>query len=80
MFDGKKAGRLVAVGPIESYASKFYIGEVLKSCERYGIKRADILGFGFEMGAEVQIQEAKRRGIDISLEALFLRRCVMRRQ
>ena len=68
MFDGKKAGRLVAVGPIESYASKFYIGEVLKSCERYGIKRADILGFGFEMGAEVQIQEAKRRGIDISLK------------
>jgi DNA modification methylase len=68
-FNGKKAGRLVSVGPINLPVSRLFVETIIEECIGKGITKADILGFEFEMGLFPNIQEeAKARGVDITLK------------
>jgi SAM-dependent methyltransferase len=49
-FHGKKAGRLVSVGPINLPVTRLYVEEVILECREKRISRVDILAFEFEMG------------------------------
>jgi len=49
-FNGKKAGRLVAVGPVNLPVTRLFVEEVILECRQKHITRVDILGFEFEMG------------------------------
>jgi DNA modification methylase len=66
-FHGKKAGRLVAVGPVNLPVTRLFVEEVILECRQKHITRVDILGFEFEMGLFPNVlDEAKAKGIDIS--------------
>ena len=66
-FHGKKAGRLVAVGPVNLPITRLFVEEVILECRQKQITKVDILGFEFEMGLFPNIlDEAKAKGIDIS--------------
>jgi DNA modification methylase len=63
-FNGKKAGRLVAVGPINMPVTRLYVEEVILECRQKHITRVDILGFEFEMGLFPNVlDEARANGI-----------------
>lgn len=65
-FHGKKAGRLVAIGPINLPVARPFVEEIIQECKRKKIRRIDMLGFEFEMGLFPNIlEEAKSEGIDI---------------
>ena len=65
-FHGKKAGRLVAVGPVNLPVTRLYVEEIILECRKKHITRVDILGFEFEMGLFPNVlDEARRQGIDI---------------
>ena len=66
-FHGKKAGRLVAVGPVNLPVTRLFVEEVILECRQKHITRVDILGFEFEMGLFPNVlDEARAKGIDIS--------------
>lgn len=66
-FQGKKAGRLVAVGPINIPVTRLFVEEVILECRSKHITRVDILGFEFEMGLFPNVlDDARSKGIDIS--------------
>lgn len=66
-FHGKKAGRLVAVGPVNLPVTRLLVEEVILECRKQHITRVDILGFEFEMGLFPNVlDDAKAKGIDIS--------------
>jgi len=66
-FSGKKAGRLVAVGPVNLPVTRLFVEEVIIECRQNHITRVDILGFEFEMGLfPFALDEAKAKGIDIA--------------
>ena len=66
-FQGKRAGRLVAVGPVNLPVTRLFIEEIILECRRHQITRVDVLGFEFEMGLFPNVlDEAKSRGIDIA--------------
>ncbi len=66
-FHGKRAGRLVAVGPINMPVTRLFVEEVILECRKKHITRVDILGFEFEMGLFPNIlDEARAKGIDIA--------------
>lgn len=66
-FQGKKSGRLVAIGPVNLPVSRLFVEEVISECRQKKITKVDILGFEFEMGLfPDSLEEAKRKGIDIS--------------
>jgi DNA modification methylase len=66
-FHGKKAGRLVAVGPVNLPVTRLFVEEVILECRRKHITRVDILGFEFEMGLFPNVlDEARAKGIDIA--------------
>jgi len=66
-FHGKKAGRLVAVGPVNLPVTRLYVEEVILECRQKHITRVDILGFEFEMGLFPNVlDEAREKGIDIA--------------
>lgn len=68
-FHAKKAGRLVAVGPINLPASRLFVEEIIKECKEKQITKVDILSFEYEMGLFPKIQEdAKAQGIDLALK------------
>jgi hypothetical protein len=68
-FKGKKAGRLVAVGPVNLPVSRLFVEEIILECRTKHITKVDILGFEFEMGLFPNIQnEAKGKGIDLALK------------
>ena len=68
-FHGKKAGRLVSVGPINLPVTRLFVEEVILECREKRISRVDILAFEFEMGLFPNIQEeAKAKGIDLALK------------
>ena len=67
-FQGKKAGRLVAVGPINLPVTRLFVEAILLECQQKNVTKADILGFEFEMGLFPNIQEeAKSKGIDLAM-------------
>jgi len=68
-FHGKKAGRVVAIGPINLPVTRLFVEEMILECREKRISRVDILAFEFEMGLFPNIQEeAKTKGIDLALK------------
>lgn len=68
-FHGKKAGRMVAVGPVNLPVTRLFVEEVINECRQKHITRADILAFEFEMGLFPNIlDEAKAKGIDLAMK------------
>ena len=66
-FHGKKAGRLVAVGPINMPVTRLFVEEIILECRRHRITKVDILAFDFEMGLFPNVRdEARDKGIDIA--------------
>ena len=66
-FHGKRAGRLVAVGPINLPVTRLFVEEIILECRQKHITRVDILGFEFEMGLFPNVlDEARAKGIDIA--------------
>lgn len=84
-FHGKKAGRLVAVGPVNLPVTRLFVEEIISECRQKHITKVDVLGFEFEMGLFPNLlDEAKSKGIDISPKYIpadvFDRRAVERNQ
>ncbi len=68
-FHGKKAGRVVAVGPVNLPVTRLFVEEIILECREKRISRVDVLAFEFEMGLFPNIQEeAKAKGIDLALK------------
>jgi DNA modification methylase len=66
-FHGKKAGRLVSVGPVNMPVTRLFVEEIILECRKKHITRVDILGFEFEMGLFPNVlDEARAKGIDIA--------------
>ena len=66
-FHGKKAGRLVAVGPVNLPVTRLFVEEVILECRKKHITKVDILGFEFEMGLFPNVlDDARAKGIDIA--------------
>ena len=62
-----KAGRLVAVGPINLPVTRLFIEEIILECRKHQITQVDVLGFEFEMGLFPNVlEEAKNKGIDLA--------------
>jgi DNA modification methylase len=68
-IQGKKSGRLVAVGPINLPVSRLFVEVIIKECLEKGFTKVDVLAFEFEMGLFPHIQEeAKSQGINLTLK------------
>lgn len=68
-FSGKKAGRIIAVGPINLPVTRLFVEEIINECRQKHLTKVDILGFEFEMGLFPNIQEeAKNKGIDLAMK------------
>ena len=68
-FVAKKAGRLVAIGPINLPASRLFIEEIIRECLKKQMTKVDVLSFEYEMGLFPKIQEdAKAKGISLALK------------
>jgi DNA modification methylase len=66
-FHGKKAARLVAVGPVNLPVTRLYVEEIILECRKKHITKVDILGFEFEMGLFPNVlDDARAKGIDIA--------------
>ncbi len=66
-FHGKRAGRLVAVGPVNLPVTRLFVEEIILECRKKHITKVDILGFEFEMGLFPNVlDEARAKGIDIA--------------
>jgi DNA modification methylase len=66
-FHGKRAGRLVSVGPVNLPVTRLFVEEIILECRQKHITKVDILGFEFEMGLFPNVlDEARGKGIDIS--------------
>ena len=68
-FQGKKGGRMIAIGPINLPVSRLFLEELIVRCRSRRMSRLDILAFEFEMGLFPTIQaEARGKGIDLGLK------------
>ena len=66
-FHGKRAGRLVAIGPVNLPVTRLFVEEIILECRKNHITKVDILGFEFEMGLFPNVlDEARAKGIDIA--------------
>jgi len=66
VFHGKKAGRLVVIGPVNLPVTRLFVEEIILECRQKRITKVDLLGFEFEMGLFPNVlDEAKSKGIDI---------------
>jgi hypothetical protein len=66
-FHGKRAGRLVAIGPVNLPVTRLFVEEIILECRKKRITKVDILGFEFEMGLFPNVlDEARSKGIDIA--------------
>ncbi|MCX6361971.1 MAG: site-specific DNA-methyltransferase [Armatimonadetes bacterium] len=66
-FHGKRAGRLVAVGPVNMPVTRLFVEEIILECRKNHITKVDILGFEFEMGLFPNVlDDARAKGIDIA--------------
>ena len=84
-FQGVRAGRLVAVGPVNLPVTRLFVEEIILECRKNHITRVDILGFEFEMGLFPNLlDEAKSKGIDLTPKYIpadvFDKRAVERNQ
>ena len=70
-FHGKKAGRMVSVGPVNFPLSRKHVEEVISECLQNKISKVDVLGFEYEMGLFPTIQdEAKKQWIDLAYKQI----------
>jgi len=68
-LQGKKADRLVYVGPIDFPVTKSVIQDILEECVEKTITKVDVLGFEFEMGLIPYIeQELSEYGVNLILK------------
>lgn len=66
-FQGRRAGRLVAIGPVNMPVTRLFVEEILTECYNKRITKVDLLGFEFEMGLFPNVlDEAREKGIDIA--------------
>ena len=66
-FHGKKAGRMVVVGPVNLPVTRLFVEEIILECRKKHITKVDVLGFEFEMGLFPNVlDEARAKGIDIA--------------
>ncbi len=66
-FHGKRAGRLVAIGPVNLPVTRLFVEEIILECHKKHITKVDILGFEYEMGLFPNVlDEARAKGIDIA--------------
>ena len=66
-FHGKRAGRMVVVGPVNLPVTRLIVEEVILEARKKRFTKVDILGFEFEMGLFPNaLDEARNKGIDIS--------------
>ena len=66
-FQGKRAGRLVAIGPVNLAVTRLFVEEIILECRKKHITKVDILGFEFEMGLFPNVlDDARAKGIDIA--------------
>ena len=66
-FHGKKAGRLVSIGPVNMPITRLFVEEVISECRKKHITKVDLLGFEFEMGLFPNVLDVARSyGIDIA--------------
>ncbi len=66
-FHGKKAGRLVVVGPVNLPVTRLFVEEIILECRKHQFTKVDILGFEFEMGLFPNVRdEARSKGIDLA--------------
>jgi DNA modification methylase len=66
-FQGKRAGRLVAIGPVNLPISRLFVEELILECRKQRLSRVDLLGFEFEMGLFPNVlDDARAKGIDIA--------------
>src|SRR5260370_472630 len=66
VFQGKKAGRMVVIGPVNLPVTRLFVEEIILECRQKRITKVDLLGFEFEMGLFPNVlDEAKSKGIDI---------------
>ncbi len=66
-FQGKRSGRLVAIGPVNLPISRLFVEEIILECRKQRLSKVDLLGFEFEMGLFPNVlDEARAKGIDIS--------------
>lgn len=84
-FHGKKAGRLVAIGPVNLPVTRLFVEELILECRKQHVTRVDVLGFEFEMGLFPNVlDEARAKGIDIAPKYIpaevFDKRAVERNQ
>nr|HPO07912.1 site-specific DNA-methyltransferase [bacterium] len=84
-FQGKKSGRLVAVGPVNLPVTRLFVEEIILECRKKHITKVDILGFEFEMGLFPNVlDEARAKGIDVAPKYIpaqvFDKRAVERNQ
>lgn len=67
VFHGKKAGRMVVVGPVNLPVTRLYVEEIILECRQKRLTKVDLLGFEFEMGLFPNVlDEARSKGIDIA--------------
>ena len=84
-FHGKRAGRLVVIGPVNLPVTRLFVEEIILECRKKHITKVDILGFEFEMGLFPNVlDEARAKGIDIAPKYIpadvFDKRAVERNQ
>ena len=84
-FHGKRAGRLVTIGPVNLPVTRLFVEEIILECRKQHITKVDILGFEFEMGLFPNVlEEARSKGIDIAPKYIpaevFDKRAVERNQ
>ncbi|WP_449246914.1 site-specific DNA-methyltransferase [Desulfarculus baarsii] len=66
-FHGKKAGRMVVVGPVNLPVTRVFVEEVILECRKMRVSWVDVLGFEFEMGLFPNVlDDARGKGIDIA--------------
>ena len=66
-FHGKRAGRLVTVGPVNLPITRLFVEEIILECRQKHLTKVDMLGFEFEMGLFPNVlDEARAKGIDIA--------------
>ena len=66
-FHGKRAGRLVVIGPVNMPVTRLFVEEIILECRKQHITKIDILGFEFGMGLFPNVlDDARSKGIDIA--------------
>jgi adenine-specific DNA-methyltransferase len=72
-FHGKKAGRLVAVGPVNLPVTRLFVEEIILECRKKHITKVDILQGEFVLSRNINLVTEVARVLDISRVILYNR-------